>query len=242
MKFLRHLFIWDFSSPTNTGREGEYDVARILSRLKKGNYIVYNDIYLEQNGHTTQIDHIVLSIYGIFVIETKNYKGWIFGNDRAQYWTQTLYKKKYKIYNPVIQNWSHVNFLKRMSTQLKHATYFPIVVFSGEAILKEIESSVPVLVKRELLRKIERASEVYITHAQLREFDHQISQHIATGKKIRNQHQKNVRENIERKKSSNPGFGVCPKCGSRTVVKHGQYGEFYGCSGYPKCKYTKSKG
>ncbi|MEZ5009321.1 MAG: nuclease-related domain-containing protein [Chitinophagales bacterium] len=123
--------------PKIKGSLGEYSVEKTLNRLNKKDYIVYNDIYLKNMGYTSQIDHLVLSIYGIFVIETKNYKGWIFGNDKSKYWTQTLYKRKFKIYNPVRQNWAHVSCIKRISNELNYSNYIPIIVFTGSAKLKK---------------------------------------------------------------------------------------------------------
>ncbi|SMO91084.1 Topoisomerase DNA binding C4 zinc finger [Saccharicrinis carchari] len=227
--------------PKILGRLGEYYVARTLKRLNKKDYVVYNNIYLRNNGNTSQIDHLVLSIYGIFVIETKNYKGWIFGNDRSKYWTQILYKKKYKIYNPVIQNWTHVNFLKRISFELKNSNYFPIIVFAGNAKLKKIVSSVPVIYKRKLIRTIKRNKEVHITHEQLAKIDRTIKQSLISGKVIKKEHIKNVKRNIKRKKAKRRGdSNICPKCGGKLVIKQGRYGWFQGCSNYPICKSTKN--
>ena len=33
---------------------------------------------------------------------------------------------------------------------------------------------------------------------------------------------------------------VCPECGSKLVEKNGRNGRFIGCSGYPRCRYTRS--
>lgn len=65
-------------------------------------YLIYHDFYVEKkDGKTAHIDHVVLSKYGIFVIETKNYKGWIFGNETQKNWMQVIYKKKTRFYNPI---------------------------------------------------------------------------------------------------------------------------------------------
>ncbi|MBC30954.1 MAG: hypothetical protein CMH48_08915 [Muricauda sp.] len=133
---LYHLFK-KFYLPKIYGSLGEFYVARILKRLNKKDYIVYNNIYLKKNGKTSQVDHLIISIYGIYVIETKNYKGWIFGHEKSKYWSQTLYKKKYKFFNPVIQNWTHINFIKSLSRDLKNTHFFPIIVFTGKAKLKK---------------------------------------------------------------------------------------------------------
>ena len=83
--------IW-ISLPKNIGKYGEIRVARKLDWLSK-EYITLNDVLLPTHYGTTQIDHIVVSPYGIVVIETKNYKGWIFGTERQKIWTQKIYKK-----------------------------------------------------------------------------------------------------------------------------------------------------
>lgn len=225
--------------PKIYGSLGEYYVARILKRLNKKDYIVYNNIYLKKNGRTSQIDHLVISIYGIYVIETKNYKGWIFGNEKSKYWTQTLYKKKYKIFNPVIQNWTHVNFLKSISRDLRNVYFFPIVVFAGTAKLKKISSSTPVIYKRKLFKTIKRNKEVIITHDQLAKINGILFQHMQTGTGVKKEHQKNVRQTIKRnnKKSYTD---ICPQCGGKLEVKDGRYGWFHGCSNFPRCKFTRN--
>ena len=76
-------------SPKFIGKVGENKVARILNSLPREYKVVNNVIIPNQRG-TSQIDHIVLSPYGIFVIETKNYSGWIFGNEQSEKWKQTF--------------------------------------------------------------------------------------------------------------------------------------------------------
>ena len=84
--------IW-WSSPQNIGKRGERRVARKLDWLSK-EYITLNDLLLPTRYGTTQIDHVVVSPYGIFVIETKNYKGWIFGHENSEEWKQSLLGKR----------------------------------------------------------------------------------------------------------------------------------------------------
>lgn len=80
-----------FNLPTIKGKIGEKSVAAALSFLPKNEYIILNDVMLNNGQHSTQIDHIVISIHGIFVIETKKYKGWILGNINKDYWTQNIW-------------------------------------------------------------------------------------------------------------------------------------------------------
>lgn len=223
--------------PKLIGRAGERRVARTLRRLNTKDYRVYNDIYINNGGHTSQIDHLIISIYGIFVIETKNYKGWIFGNDRAKFWTQTLFKRKHKIYNPVLQNWGHVNSIKRISYEFKKAMFFPIVVFTGSAELKKINSSVPVIKRYRLIRTIRRCNEVYLTHKQLSKLEYDLQNSIVSGNEVRKQHNRNVKKRIKSKRTTKTS--TCPKCGGRLVEKNGKYGRFQGCSNFPTCKFTR---
>ncbi|MBQ9239128.1 MAG: NERD domain-containing protein [Treponema sp.] len=140
------------------GSIGELKVNAHLNVIGS-EYIFLHDIMIRNSkGTTSQIDHIVLSEQGIFVIETKNYKGWIFGNEKSEYWTQVLFKKKYQFRNPVKQNWSHIYALKTLLTDFPHAKYYPIIVFAGSAILKKIESSVPVIYDTVLNRTIKNYS------------------------------------------------------------------------------------
>ncbi len=80
------------------GKVGEKRVATILKRLPEDDYKVINDLLLSSNGYSTQIDHIVVSVYGIFVIETKFYQGWIYGGENSEYWTQNIYGVKSKLF------------------------------------------------------------------------------------------------------------------------------------------------
>lgn len=67
------------------GKRGERNVSFNLHFLPN-EYHLFNDVYICFNDRSVQIDHIVVSKYGIFVIETKNIKGWIFGTDTSEYW------------------------------------------------------------------------------------------------------------------------------------------------------------
>lgn len=97
-----YLIILILKSPTIKGKFGESLVSFCLDKyLDKSKYRIFNDVMISDNmGGTTQIDHIVLSKYGIFVVETKNYKGWIYGDAKSRTWTQVIYRKKTKFQNP----------------------------------------------------------------------------------------------------------------------------------------------
>jgi hypothetical protein len=100
----------NWKRPFLIGKRGENFVSRKLLELDSKHYKVLGDLMLPSlgNTNTTQIDHIVVSDFGIFCIETKSDSGWIFGNARQQHWTQVLYRYKKKFYNPLRQNYAHI--------------------------------------------------------------------------------------------------------------------------------------
>ena len=94
--------------PIIKGKFGEFAVKTHVKLYLKEHYVLLNDCTLpDGQGGTTQIDHILLSPFGIFIIETKNYKGWIFGTERQKTWTQKIYKNSYKFQNPLHKNYKH---------------------------------------------------------------------------------------------------------------------------------------
>ena len=134
--------------PFIKGKVGEFVVAlHVKLYLKDPEYILLNDCTLpdEQSG-TTQIDHILLSPYGIFIIETKNYKGWIFGSERQKLWTQKIFKKSYKFQNPLHQNYKHQKVLEQVLADIITPEYLhSIVVFMTDC---EFKTDMPVNVFR----------------------------------------------------------------------------------------------
>jgi hypothetical protein len=87
------------------------------------------------SSDTTQIDHIFVSKYGIFVVETKNYKGWIFGSEKQAQWTQKLYKKSYRFQNPLRQNYKHQKALQAL-LDIPLDKIHSVIAFMGEATFK----------------------------------------------------------------------------------------------------------
>jgi hypothetical protein len=109
------FLLWAKSKiPAWRGALGERTVNRFLNRLNLQEYKILSDVMLPSEGktQTTQIDHIVVSRYGIFCIETKNYSGWIFGSARDEMWTQVIYRHKERFYNPLRQNFAHTKAIE----------------------------------------------------------------------------------------------------------------------------------
>ena len=126
--------------PVLKGKFGEFAVSIHAKKYLTEDYILLNNCTLpdEQLG-TTQIDHILLSPYGIFIIETKNYKGWIFGGERQKMWTQKIFKNSYKFQNPLHQNYKHQKVLEAVLSDIVAAEYLhSVIVFMPDCEFKTV--------------------------------------------------------------------------------------------------------
>jgi restriction system protein len=102
-------------SPERIGAVGEARVdAKLRRDLGEVDYEVFQDLIIPTVNGTTQIDNLVISRFGIFVIETKNMSGWIFGSADQANWTQVLHRKKFRLQNPLRQNYKHVKAVEQV--------------------------------------------------------------------------------------------------------------------------------
>ncbi len=116
---------------------GEASVRNLItSSFKAPNFYLLNNITIPFQDGTTQIDHILVSTKGIFVIETKRYSGWIFGNENSEKWMQVLYRMKSRFQNPLRQNHRHVQAIQHLFDFLPKEQMHSIVVFAGNAVFK----------------------------------------------------------------------------------------------------------
>ena len=222
--------------PTILGKSGEARVKSLLSGLPDNEYKLLNDVLLQTERGTTQIDHVLVSIYGIFVIETKNYSGWITGSRYGDEWTKNMYGKKYRFRNPLKQNYGHVKALEN-KLGLPTSCFIPLVVFSRRATLK-VEADESVLYTSELLKTIKGYREPLLSSDEAERIARKIESMSMNSKESKKAHVNNVRKNI-RDAEQKVRSGICPKCGGDLVLRNGRYGKFYGCSNYPKCRCTK---
>lgn len=103
--------------------------------LDKEQYHLIKNVTLPTDDGSTQIDHVIVSKYGVFVVETKNMKGWIFGSPNQATWTQKIYKYSNKFQNPLHQNYKHVKTLASLLS-LEKEQIFSVVVFVGSSTFK----------------------------------------------------------------------------------------------------------
>jgi len=116
---------------------GEASVRKIIvSIFKSPNFHLLNNVTIPFQDGTTQIDHILVSTKGVFVIETKHYSGWVFGDEKSGQWMQVLYRMKSKFQNPIHQNYRHIKALQQLLDFLPKEHIRSVVVFSGSAVFK----------------------------------------------------------------------------------------------------------
>jgi hypothetical protein len=107
-----------------------------LTNFGPPDYHLMNHVALQLEDGTTQVDHILVSRFGVFVIETKDYKGWIFANAKQANWTQVVFKRKFKFQNPIFQNFRHVRAVQGLLDFLPPGAIKSVVAFTGEAEFK----------------------------------------------------------------------------------------------------------
>ncbi|HHF3290524.1 NERD domain-containing protein [Vibrio alginolyticus] len=233
------LIVSVFKSRWLKGVFGEFLVNRLLSSLPESDYTLIKDVTLPTNDGTTQVDHIVVSRYGIFVVETKNMKGWIFGSARQKQWTQKIYRHSSKFQNPLHQNYKHIKALETLlgcSEEHLHS----VIVFIGDSTFKT-EMPPNVTYARGSIRYIQQFNDVVFSdndYAWLTESINRLK--LKRGVITDLKHRKHVKEVVASKVSSNE----CPRCGSEMVLRETKRGEnigkqFWGCSTFPKCRAVK---
>lgn len=221
--------------PKFRGFMGEFWVKEELRKLPKNKYKVLNDIMIRDDRGTHQIDHIVISQFGIFVIEMKNYYGLIKGNDYDKKWCQYLGKNKSYFLNPIHQNYGHIKSLLNI-VNLEEEKIISIVCFSNQANVK-VKSDYLITQTDTLCSDILNYDKIIIK-SDLKEIEDIILANNITDKNLRKKHVSKIKDNIVLNKSLEDNL-ICPKCKNKLIERNGKYGSFIGCSNYPKCKYTK---
>ncbi len=226
------------------GALGELAVSVKLKDLDKSKYRKLHDIKLKNtsnNTSSTQIDHIVVSTYGIFVIETKGYKGKIYGKENSRQWTQVIFNQKNYFMNPIFQNYAHI---KAIESVIKEAypqmLYHSIIAFSGEANIDSIEVSKARVCKIAYVSDLikELSSEEIISEDDVRNIVEIIEKNKSNESDFSHTREiKNLKKENEEKIKQN----ICPRCGGKLVEREGRYGKFMGCSNFPKCRFIVSE-
>ena len=221
--------------PKFRGFMGEFWVKLELGKLPKDKYIVLNDIMLKDEKGTHQIDHLVLSEFGIYVIEMKNYYGLIKGKEFDNKWCQYLGKTKHYFVNPIHQNYGHIKSLSNL-LNLDDKYFISIICFSNQAKIDVKSNSIVTQV--DYLRNEILKSKDLLVDKNVKELSSIVISHNIKDKALRKQHVKDIHIKIKNDNDLENNM-ICPKCGSELVERNGKYGKFIGCSNYPRCKYIR---
>ncbi|WP_411368992.1 NERD domain-containing protein [Pseudidiomarina salilacus] len=215
-------------------------------RLDKSTYHLIKDVTLRAGDGTTQIDHIIVSVYGVFVVETKYYRGWIFGSAKQKTWTQSIYRRKYSFQNPLLQNYKHVQTLKKLLGLDEHQVH-SVVVFIGDSQFKT-QMPANVAYGGAYVNYIRSFTTPVLSLEQVEAIKQLIHSNALTRSlKTDRQHRDYLRDKFATPEPANAEaqtsemINTCGKCGAemklRTATRGANKGQqFWGCSGYPKCR------
>ena len=246
-KILKNLYVpKDLSPYSAEGKEG----------------VDYSEV------ETTEIDNLFITQKGIFVLEIKNYGGWIFGNEKDRYWTETFPNgKKVRFFNPVLQNRGHIkhlsNYLQSEDDSSTIPFYSIISFLDNKSELKKVTVTSPdVWVIRSdriyaTIRDIWEQTPDTLSQKQVDGLYVRLKQLTNANKETRGKHIANIKEKKEVPQKSQPkqtpidemnetpAAMICPRCGGNLVLRTARKGksvgsQFYGCDNFPKCRYTKA--
>lgn len=217
----------------NVGQFGEFSTEFALTNGNlDGGLVVLKNIYVPYRGKTSEIDLLMIHEKGIFVFESKNYSGWIFGSTDQLNWTQSLQNgEKHRFYNPIRQNQTHIRALSEY-LNMPTSSFTSYIVFSERCSLKSVpeDTDQVVIVRRpDMLKKLRsqlRSSVNMYSPEEMLQFVQKLQPLTNKSEAEKQQHIEDIKEK-------------CPFCGSELVLRRGKYGQFWGCSTYPKCKFTR---
>jgi len=231
ISLLRYL-----SSAGFKGQVGEKKAAvRMSLSLNSKSYRRYHDIIIPSSNGTTQIDHLLISPFGLFIVETKNIKGWIFGSEDQVKWTKSLYGRNYSFQNPVRQTFRQKKILAKFLS-IDEPFIHTVIFFAGDCKFKTpMPSNV---IKSGLGRYIKRFKTKILSASDISQILRKLEQHISISTLSKKDHLQSLRER-------HSSTTICPKCGSNLVERTAKRGpragsKFLGCENYPKCRFTKN--
>jgi len=203
--------------------------------LNKKVYRRFHDVIIPANNGTTQIDHILVSPYGLFIVETKNKKGWIFGSEDQPKWTQSIYGKKYSFQNPLRQTFRQKKVLSEY-LGLHESIIHTVIFFVGDC---EFKTDLPDnVINSRLGRYIKKFKARILSPEETNGIVGKLERHVSESTLTTRDHVRSLRER-------HSSTTVCPRCGSNLVERSARKGpnagsKFLGCESYPRCRFTRN--
>ena len=223
-----------FKTPTAKGILGELQVRCVIGKNKPNEKYVINNLMIVNDGKSSQIDHIVINQTGIFAIETKNYSGRIYGSEDQKEWTQVLRygKVKNKFYNPILQNRTHIYALSKVIG--RSDGFISIIVFPKAVLMTN--TSIEVGYLSSIKKRLNAQTKVVYTIEEINDIFKLLMEYKRNPPVSSREHIHEIKKMI-----NGINENICPRCGRELVKRSGKYGTFYGCSGFPECKFKKMK-
>ena len=222
----------------NVGRFGKYLTEYSLGKDSIPGYRrIKSNVYVPNRNGTTEIDVVMIHEKGTFVIESKNYSGWIFGSEEQHNWIQRMQNgEKYQFYNPIKQNATHCKAISDF-LGIDKSNVYSYIVFSEQCKLKKVPVDTlnyTILQRSDFLRVLRRDLDIKNVIFTPEYIDSRFIKLEAISNVLLEQKQAHVKTVNEIKNGT-----ICPFCGATLVKRKGNYGEFLGCTTYPKCKFTR---
>lgn len=178
----------------DSGCYGEYLTYNYLMPLEKENCRFLFNVYLpKNNSETSELDVVAVLKEGIFVFESKNYSGWIFGNETQKMWTQVLPNGKGKsskehFYNPILQNAGHIKWLKNIVGE--EIPVYSVVVFSERCTFKKLEVSdkIPVIHRNKVLPTVKAIKSASDSNIDVEDIYNKLKPYTNVSDEIKQQH------------------------------------------------------
>lgn len=241
--------------PWDTGKNGERYTKDVLQPLTGYKQFLSNCYFHKSEDTYTEVDLILLHESGIYVIESKNYSGWIFGSEDQKNWTQSLpshggKSKKIRFFNPIMQNKGHLKSLKKYLDLSGDVPCYSFVVFSDRCELKELTLTSGehfVVNRRGLLQAVRKNADAAGRRLSRKEIDtfywrlHPLTQATEEQKAL---HAETVRQKkaVATTKPTAPAKPaapapkeppkqeerICPRCGGKLVLRTAKKGEHVG--------------
>lgn len=218
------------------GLKGELRTKLALEHsLDDKHYHIFNNIIIPSGSITTQIDHVIVSKYGLFVVETKNKGGWIFGSPGDDRWTQVSYRKKFHFQNPLRQNYLHTKSIAEF-LGIDHHSIYSIIIFSRTCRFRtEMPENV---LKKDYIKYVKSKKQILFSDCEVKTICDKLLDLQYNTPAFAGRHHAQL---LNKLYSSNT---TCPKCGGKLVqrISHSRKGigqTFLGCKNYPRCCYTK---
>lgn len=210
------------------GRFGEQYVCDIIESNKTYPSYIFCNYIVQENNKTREIDCIYINNCGVFVIEIKTLSGKIIGKDDWHDWIQCLPRGiQNEFYNPVKQNMKHIYCLKHLLPQ--NTPLFNCVVFASGDV-SQVQSAYTMTANglKSMLKAVE--GKIVLTAEQIEEINEIL---------LSNESELTSEDHVSSvlRDKRNIAAKICPRCAGNLILRRGPYGEFYGCSNYPECKF-----